>query len=260
MKHRLLVVDDDESSRLSLAEFLRKSGFRVGDFPDATQAAAEAGRTPFDLAIADIRMSGNERLEFVEFCHSVRPSLPVILVTGFPGVETALAAMKMQAAAYLVKPLDLDHLLDLVKKTLQRAALEQGIHSLSQRLSSCQRDLQAVEQHLRLSPGPVLKEPFEAYFAVCFESVLANLESLRDVAVSARLSGPGGRPEAAPTTPLLILEALRDTIDVLEKTKDSFRSKELADLRRRLEKLLASDRRLAAAKAAGRAAENVFAQ
>jgi two-component system NtrC family response regulator len=119
----ILVVDDEQAQRSVLAGFLRKRGFEVIEGSSVAEGLAEvAGRT-VDLVLTDLRMSGASGLDLLEGVRAVNPEVPVVVMTAFGTVATAVDAMKRGAADYLTKPIDLDELEVLIARTLERRAL-----------------------------------------------------------------------------------------------------------------------------------------
>jgi two-component system NtrC family response regulator len=132
----ILVVDDDEPQRRVLAGFLRKRGFEVAAVGDAEAAREAAAARTLDLVITDLRMPGRGGLELLEALRALNPELPVIVVTAFGTVASAVEAMKKGAADYLTKPVDLDELDVLVARTLERRALVSENRELRRQLET----------------------------------------------------------------------------------------------------------------------------
>jgi DNA-binding NtrC family response regulator len=119
----ILIVDDEQAQRTVLAGFLRKRGFVVLQAASVPDGLAEvAGRTA-DLVLADLRMPSGTGLDLLEGVRAVNPEVPVVVMTAFGTVASAVDAMKRGAADYLTKPIDLDELEVLIARTLERRAL-----------------------------------------------------------------------------------------------------------------------------------------
>jgi len=119
----ILIVDDEETQRKVLAGFLRKRGFEAVQAASAEAAVAEASSRTIDLVLTDLRMPGRTGIDLVDDLRRVNPEVPVIVMTAFGTVATAVEAMKRGAADYLTKPIDLDELEVLIARTLERRAL-----------------------------------------------------------------------------------------------------------------------------------------
>ena len=121
---RILVVDDDQSSRELLARILTSAGHRVTALTDGREAVAalDAGDPP-DLVVSDIRMAEMDGLQVIDAFRERAPETPVILVTAFGNIDGALEAIRRGAADYLSKPYDVDAIKLVVARALQHRAL-----------------------------------------------------------------------------------------------------------------------------------------
>jgi two-component system response regulator HydG len=119
-RRRILVVDDDRAFRLSTAELLRQDGHDVvlaSDGPEAVSALAD-GR--FDLMLLDLRMPGIDGLDLVEVLRKRGEGVPVLMITGFGTIETAVRSLHGGADDFLTKPVDPDVLSARVGEILER--------------------------------------------------------------------------------------------------------------------------------------------
>src|SRR5512135_1728222 len=121
---RILVVDDDQSSRDLLARILAGAGHRVTALSDGREAVAalDAGDPP-DLVVSDIRMAEMDGLQVIDAYRERAPDTPVILVTAFGNIDGAVEAIRRGAADYLSKPYDVDAIQIVVSRALQHRAL-----------------------------------------------------------------------------------------------------------------------------------------
>ncbi len=113
----ILVVDDEESIRNLLSQFL-SSSFKVQTSASADDALSLLKNNKFDLAISDINMPGKSGKEFFRICQKEYPAMHIILMTGLPELEDAVNTVKEGAYYYLPKPIDLKFLLSLLKKAV----------------------------------------------------------------------------------------------------------------------------------------------
>jgi DNA-binding NarL/FixJ family response regulator len=118
---RLLLVDDDLLFAESVALVLSGAGYEATLARTAREGARRLEQERFDLVIADIRMDGNEHLEWVRELARERPGLPLVVVTGYPSLETAVDAVRLPVRAYLLKPLTPERLLDEVARCLEES-------------------------------------------------------------------------------------------------------------------------------------------
>ena len=132
----ILIVDDEEAQRKVLAGFLRKRGFEVVQAGDVGTALEIAASRTIDLVLTDMRMPGQTGLDLLGELYRLNPEVPVIVMTAFGTVATAVDAMKKGAADYLTKPIDLDELEVLIARTLERRALVSENEELRRQVES----------------------------------------------------------------------------------------------------------------------------
>jgi DNA-binding NtrC family response regulator len=121
LKHRILIVEDEDKLRRVMELQLHSAGFEVEQAASAEQALKRLDGV--ELVITDLRMPGMDGLELLANIRQQMPNLPVIVVTAFGTVENAVEAMKAGAVDFLLKPFSLDHLTTVVTKALEVRAL-----------------------------------------------------------------------------------------------------------------------------------------
>jgi EAL domain-containing protein (putative c-di-GMP-specific phosphodiesterase class I)/ActR/RegA family two-component response regulator len=122
---RVLLVDDDPQLPRAFGRILRSAGFVVEHAIDGTEAVAAIKRGGLDVVISDIDMPGLDGIQLLRIAHTIDADLPLVLITGSPAVETAIAAVEHGALRYLVKPVPPQQLTDTVTEAaaLRRMAL-----------------------------------------------------------------------------------------------------------------------------------------
>ncbi|MEF3168542.1 MAG: sigma-54 dependent transcriptional regulator [Deltaproteobacteria bacterium] len=115
---RILIVDDDRSLREFLEIFLAKDGYKVVSATDGRQALEILASERISLVLSDIRMPGMDGVSLLKEIKREKPSLPVILITAFASLDTAVAAMREGAWDYITKPFRIDELRKVVQKAL----------------------------------------------------------------------------------------------------------------------------------------------
>src|SRR5512141_3238803 len=120
---RILIVEDKDSLRAMLEEMLRAEGLEVRGIASGSQAV-ETLRSgePVDLVLTDWRLPGADGLAVLDAARALDPTLPVIVMTAFGSIETAVDAMKRGAEDFITKPVDPDLLRLLVSRSIDRRA------------------------------------------------------------------------------------------------------------------------------------------
>lgn len=111
---RILLVDDQRSLRRSLALMLQNAGYDTADAASGEAALALLAGAPFDLVISDLRMEGMSGIDLLREIKQIQPGLPVILITAYGSIETAVDAMRLGAFDYLAKPFSERDILDKI--------------------------------------------------------------------------------------------------------------------------------------------------
>jgi DNA-binding NtrC family response regulator len=120
---RILVVDDEEIVRESLAGWLDKDGYTVEQAHDGPSALARLRVQPFSIVIADLKMPGMDGLALQAEARKLRPDMAVVIMTAYATVDTAVTAMKQGAFDYLVKPFDPEELSMMMQKIVAQQEL-----------------------------------------------------------------------------------------------------------------------------------------
>jgi len=120
----VMVVDDDQDLRESVAEVLGGAGFSVTRASRGEEALEYLARQNFDLVLLDMVMPGLSGLELLGRIRDKAPRMPVIIITAFASVENAVAAMRHGASDYVTKPFRIDGLLASVGRVLEEARFE----------------------------------------------------------------------------------------------------------------------------------------
>jgi DNA-binding NarL/FixJ family response regulator len=116
---RVLLVDDEADFLDMTARMLRHAGYECETARDSTEALCAVTRAPYDVVIADINMAGNRELELVRDIRERFSDLPVILITGNPSLGTAIAALRLAAIDYIVKPPEREEFVKRIDKAIR---------------------------------------------------------------------------------------------------------------------------------------------
>ncbi|WP_428939557.1 sigma-54-dependent transcriptional regulator [Fontivita pretiosa] len=123
MGKTILIVEDETVLRQSLAELLREEGYEVLEAGDGKAAYQIAVDRPVDLVLSDVRMPEMDGLALLSHLQKVAPQTPVIMMTAYGTVESAVAAMRAGAHDYLLKPVQFDDVLIKVQRALEFSEL-----------------------------------------------------------------------------------------------------------------------------------------
>ena len=127
---RILIADDEEIFLNSMADLLRQAGYQCDCAPDAIVAAELLRGAEYDLLIADIKMEGNFELEFIQDLPQIATGMPVILVTGYPSMKSAIQSVQLPVVAYLIKPFEFKELLEQVEKAIKNYLFFKPVHNI----------------------------------------------------------------------------------------------------------------------------------
>jgi two-component system, NtrC family, response regulator AtoC len=152
---RILVVDDEEIVRESLAGWLEKDGYTVGVAPDGATAISRIEKESWSILLADIKMPGIDGLQVLKRAKEVSPSTTMVIMTAYATVETAVSAMKLGAYDYLVKPFDPEELTVMIRRIVRQDELVHENETLRRALRR--------EYHFRdlISKNPSMQALFE---------------------------------------------------------------------------------------------------
>jgi DNA-binding NtrC family response regulator len=134
--NKILVVDDDREMASLLSDVLRDEGFSVVPLSDSLEASRNLQREEFDVLITDLKMKGLKGLDLLEEAKKVAPLTPVIIITAFGTIESAIQAMKMGAYDYITKPFQMDQIVLTVKKAVENRWLKKEVVRLKKEVET----------------------------------------------------------------------------------------------------------------------------
>jgi len=150
-KKRILIVDDELLILRIISDILSKEGYEVKtaiNFHNASQLLEEE---KFDVVISDIRMPEKSGIDLLEHVRNINSDIPVILMTGFASLETAVEAVKQGAHDYLTKPLDFNKLKRIVSQSIER-------HELLSSNKKLVKELQEINSNLEIKVSERTRE------------------------------------------------------------------------------------------------------
>lgn len=115
----ILVVDDELLIRDLLYDFFNNQGWRIAVAENGKKALELLKGQSFDLVLSDIKMPELDGLSLTARLRETHPDLPVILMTGFPSVESAVEALRAKAEDYIIKPFNINQLFKLIDSKIR---------------------------------------------------------------------------------------------------------------------------------------------
>jgi DNA-binding NtrC family response regulator len=122
-RYKILVVDDEEIMRSSLSDWLQEDGYHVLAVADGYEAIDRIQKEEWDLAVVDLKMPKIDGLEVLKRISKVKPHFPVVIITAYATVDTAVVAMKEGAADYIVKPFNPEEISLVIAKLVEHQRL-----------------------------------------------------------------------------------------------------------------------------------------
>jgi len=136
VNHGTILVVDDDLSILELIKIrLESADYTVVTAPDEDEALRIAEERVFDIAIVDLQLVAMDGITLMEKLHLINPEVPVIILTAYGSIESAVEAMKKGAYSYLTKPFDAPELLLQIDKALEKGKLTREINRLKELVS-----------------------------------------------------------------------------------------------------------------------------
>ena len=129
-RSRILIVDDDESIRNTVKIILEDEGYSVDLASTGNEAIKMTEKTAYNVALLDIRLPDMEGVELLKLIKDNVPRTRKIMVTGYPSMQNAITALNKNADAYLVKPVDVEKLLNTVKDQLRQQEEEKNFSEM----------------------------------------------------------------------------------------------------------------------------------
>jgi DNA-binding NtrC family response regulator len=133
-KGRVLVVDDEANARNALAELLEDAGYAVSTAADGRTALLQMEQVDPDVVLTDLKMPGMDGLSLIERGRTMSTHTTFIVMTAFGTIDTAVQAIKLGAESYLTKPLEVDAVIAIVDRALERTELSREAAQLRERV------------------------------------------------------------------------------------------------------------------------------
>ena len=142
----ILIIDDEAGLRKTLARILQQAGLEVTTAESAEQGLSFLAATNFDLVYMDLLMPGLAGLDALNLIHERFPTLPVILFTAQPDVNSAVEALRRGASDYLLKPLKPEAIIEKTKTVLAGRQKEKRKREIMMQMDALQAELKSLEK------------------------------------------------------------------------------------------------------------------
>ena len=170
---RILLVDDETTFRTSTAKLLTRHGLVCDDAADAHAARQLMKDREYAVVIADLRMPGNHELEFAREVSRSEEGPAIILLTAYPSIETAVTSLDLRVASYLVKPVEIDELIERVEAAVVQTQARRTIGRIRERLHQASNDAAEVSELLKTAALGPESEPVHEVLGMTFLRLLS---------------------------------------------------------------------------------------
>ena len=231
----ILLADDEEIFLEATQDLLKEEGYDCHGVRNAEELSEALHSFEFDLLITDLNMPGNRVLGMVDEIRRQSSMLPVIVVTGYPSVPSAVESIRLNVLEYMIKPVVFQTLLEAVKRGLQQNEVLRRVRKAKQEAELRTQYLSNMEQTLGVFGNVVQTAEVEQALVTDphVKELRRQVESLSHIIEHEEKVFHVPSPDY-----FRLREALYETVQVLQQTKSAFRSKDLANLRLKLQALL----------------------
>jgi DNA-binding NtrC family response regulator len=157
-KTRVLIVEDDGEIRAALHDALDDLGYDVLEEPDAERALITLGRSDFDAVLVDVRMPGMGGIALCRHLASDGPHLPVVVMTAFGDVDTAVEALRAGACDFITKPISIQEVARVIERSIAEHPEGLAVARLKQPADE-QPHVAGADTHSASSPPPIPLDP-----------------------------------------------------------------------------------------------------
>jgi DNA-binding response OmpR family regulator len=237
---KIIIADDEQTFLMATAQLLRNEGFDCDCVQDAAEALKKITDNQYNLIIADIKMQGNANLELIKYLSQIQNQISIILVTGYPSQQTAIESVSLPVSAYLTKPIDFAELLQKTKDAVKVNQLYKTIAATRNNLKQWIDLLQAIELTLQGGKSSCFDEALKSFLEITtmkmddtFNGIRRAIDLLGGIDQQTQVCKVMQCPKLDGLT-----NALEQTVACLTNSRELYKSKQLAVIRVKLEKLL----------------------
>lgn len=238
--NRILLADDEPTFLKTTADLLRLRGYECRCTASAEEAVAELRKNRYNLLISDIQMPGNDGLDLIRRVPQIAGAMPVILVTAYPSVDSAVLSIDMPVAAYLIKPVDYDELWVRVERCMTWSRVQEVATETRRELSAWAAHLDQMQSLAGARPGMMSGEPMRTFVDANLSGVARTLSQFGRLAdtVAENFAEPKQWEAVSAAQLDSAYRMLVEAVAVLEQTKEAFHSRTLARLRRKMQAVI----------------------
>ena len=162
---KILIIDDEYNLRRTLARILQKTGCQITAVESGYEALRILNQQRFDLVYLDIHLPEVDGLQILREMRQKEPKLPVILLTGYGSIQSAMEAIRLGATDYLLKPVDPGQLIRRTQEILQEQAVERRKEEIREQIELLQAEMESLEHSVplldsKLESPPSMSERF----------------------------------------------------------------------------------------------------
>lgn len=168
-KHRILIVDDDKNIRFAFKKTFEQEDYIVISAQNGGEALKLIRSQKPDLIFTDITMPGLNGLDLLEKLKTDKVAIPVIVITGFGTMQTAIKAIQLGAYEYILKPLDVDKITVVAHRALEMVNLKNEVKNLRSQLSTTPNENEIIGRH------PLMQEVYKKIGAISTTPNLTNV-------------------------------------------------------------------------------------
>lgn len=237
---KVLFAGKFDSMTRDIIDRLEKEGHHCYQAIDRNNAISFLRKTIVDVFVTELEFDGRPDMQVIRSIDSINKGVPVILITGNPSVETAAEAVRLSLAAYLIKPYEGEELYELMVGCISGNQARRTCSDMMDRMEKWTSDMASLERYLNSGVGSPVKFNMQNFVPLTIGRVLGavlDLKALLDIAANKRGEHDVCHMLSCPRLNAF-QEMTHDTIVTLEKTKNYFKSRDLHELRLRLEQFL----------------------
>ncbi|MFO0752951.1 MAG: sigma-54 dependent transcriptional regulator [Thermodesulfovibrionales bacterium] len=171
---RVLIIDDDPNARRVLSAILSDGGYSVFEAREVDEAVSVVASEDIDTVITDLKMPGRDGMQFFQYVSDTHPDIPVIFLTAYGTVESAVTTITHGAFYYFIKPPDYVKLKSILSRAVEQRRLKRELENLRRKLSSESPSVRII------SNAPVML------------GIIETIEAVRDSSSSVLITGETG--------------------------------------------------------------------